>query len=43
MNTGYSNLGHSYSLPGYTYGSTQIQNYFAGSYQFTTSEIEVYF
>lgn len=37
----YSNLGHSFSLPGYTYGSTQIKDFLAGSYNFTTLEIEV--
>jgi hypothetical protein len=42
-NSSYSNLGHSYSLPGFTYSSTQIKNYFAGSYNFMTSEIEVYY
>jgi hypothetical protein len=38
----YSNLGFAFSLPEYTYNTTQIQNYFTGSYNFTTSEIEVY-
>eukprot|EP01080_Neovahlkampfia_damariscottae_P002757 gene2757-4165_t len=42
LNQSYSNLGHSYSLPGYTYGTQQIKNYLAGSYNFTISEIEVY-
>jgi hypothetical protein len=42
-NSSYSNLGHSYSGPvGMSYGSTQIQNYLAGSYNFMTIEIEVY-
>jgi len=41
-NSSYSNLGHSYSCPGLTYGSTQVQNYLAGSYNFTVTEIETY-
>jgi len=41
-NSSYSNLGHSYSLTGFTYSSTQIQSYLAGSYNFTTSDIEVF-
>jgi len=41
-NSSYTNLGHSYSLTGFTYSSTQIQSYLAGSYNFTTSEIEVF-
>jgi hypothetical protein len=43
INSGsYSNLGYSYGVPGMTYGTTQIQSVMAGSYQFQTSEIEVY-
>jgi hypothetical protein len=42
QNQSYTNLGHSYSLPGYTYGQTNIQSWMAGSYNFTTAEIEVY-
>jgi len=41
-NSSYSNLGHSYSLPNHQYGSQEIKNYLAGSYNFTTTEIEVY-
>jgi len=42
-NSSYSNLGHSYSCPGLTYGTTQIQSYLAGTYNFTVSEIEVFY
>ena len=39
----YSNLGASYETPnGYTYESTEAQNYLAGSCNFTVSEIEVF-
>jgi len=41
-NSSYSNLGHSYSLPGFTYGTSQIQSYLAGSYNFTTTDYEVF-
>ncbi len=39
----YSNLGHSYQLPkNINYGSTEARNYLAGSYNWRTTEIEVY-
>jgi len=41
-NSNYSNLGHSYNLNGYVYGSTQIKNFLAGSYNFMVSEIEIF-
>jgi len=41
-NSSYSNLGHSYSCKGLVYGSNEIKNYLAGSYNFTLTEIETY-
>jgi len=42
-NSSYSNLGYSFTPPsGYSYGATNTQNYLAGSYNFTVSEIEVF-
>jgi hypothetical protein len=41
----YSNLGYSYPVTnptGYAYGSNQVKNLFAGSYNFLTLEIEIY-
>jgi hypothetical protein len=38
----YSNLGYSYRFVGGAYGSTDAKNYFAGSYNFKTTEIEVF-
>lgn len=38
----YSNLGHSFKLPKYPYGSTEAKNFLAGSYNFLTKEIEVF-
>ncbi len=38
----YSNLGHSYTTPVGTYGSTEANNFLAGSYQFTFSDYEVF-
>jgi hypothetical protein len=39
----YSNLGHTFTAPlGYAYGSTAAKNFLAGSYNFLTTEIEVY-
>jgi hypothetical protein len=39
----FSNFGHSYQLPKIiTYGSTEARNYLAGSYNWRTTEIEVY-
>jgi len=39
----YTNLGHTYKAPnGITYGSTDCQNYLAGSYNFLIDEYEVY-
>eukprot|EP01080_Neovahlkampfia_damariscottae_P002851 gene2851-4694_t len=41
-NSSYSNLGYSYRYVGGTYGSTQAKNFLAGSYNFKTTEIEVF-
>jgi hypothetical protein len=39
-----SNLGHTYQPPpGYQYGTQQTQSLFAGSNQFTPTEIEVFY
>ena len=38
----YSNLCHTYQHPQYTNGSNEANNFLAGSYNFQTSEIEVY-
>ena len=39
----YSNFGYSYQLPkNITYGSTEAKSYLAGSYNWKTTEIEVY-
>ena len=39
----YSNFGHGYQLPkNITYGSTEAKSYLAGSYNWKTTEIEVY-
>ena len=37
-----SDLGRSYTLDGYTYGSTEAQSFLAGANNFTVSEIEVF-
>ena len=37
-----SNLGHSYDFKLFSYGSKEAQSFLAGSYQFQTSEIEVF-
>ena len=40
----YSNLGSTYQPPpGYQYNTQQTQSLFAGSYQFTPTEIEVFY
>lgn len=40
----YNNLGHSYvQPPGYTHGSSEIRNLFAGSYKFQPNEVEVFY
>ena len=40
----YANLGHGYVLiTGYTYGSSKAQNLLAGSYKFTSHEVEVFY
>lgn len=42
-NSSYSNFGHTYKCPdGFAYGSNEAKNYFAGSYNFMTDEIEVF-
>jgi len=41
-NESYSNLGGSYSHPDFTYGMNEAQSFLAGSYNFQTTEIEVY-
>ncbi len=38
----YSNLGNTYKHPLFTYGSNEAKNFLAGSYNFQTSDIEVY-
>ncbi len=38
----YSNLGHTYVHPNYRNGTNEAKNFLAGSYNFSTSEIEVY-
>ncbi len=38
----FSNLGASFAHPTYQRGTTQAQNFLAGSYKFSTSEIEVF-
>jgi len=43
VNSSYSSLGHSYKCPeGITYGSTEAQNYLAGTYNFLVEEFEVF-
>ena len=40
----YSNLGNTYSPPsGYSYGSTFVRTFLAGTYQFTPGEIEKFY
>ena len=40
----YSNLGNTYSPPsGYSYGSTFVRTFLAGTYQFTPGEIETFY
>jgi hypothetical protein len=40
----YSNLGHTYQPPpGYQHGTQQTHSLFAGSYNFTATEIEVFY
>jgi len=42
-NSSYTNLGHTYKCPnGITYGSTEAQNYLAGTYNFMVDEVEVF-
>ena len=41
-NTSYSNFGHSYDLKLFSYDSTEAKSFLAGSYNFQTSEIEVF-
>ena len=41
-NESYSNLGFNYKHPNYAYGSNEAKSFFAGSYKFLTTEIEVY-
>jgi hypothetical protein len=40
-NSSYTNLGHSFSVTGKTYNSTDIKQFLCGSYQFKVKEIEV--
>jgi len=40
--TSYSNVGYTYSLDGYSYGSNDAKNFLAGSYNFTVTDIEVF-
>ena len=40
--TSYSNLGFTYQHPNYQYKSAQAKSFLAGSYKFSTSEIEVF-
>ena len=39
----FSNLGTSYKHPNYTYDSVEAKSFLAGSYNFKTTEIEVFF
>ena len=40
----FSRFGHTYQLPtGYVYDSERANNFFAGQYQFLTTEIEVFY
>jgi hypothetical protein len=41
-NRSLSNLGKSYKHPNYVYDSNEAKSFFAGSYKFLTTEIEVY-
>jgi hypothetical protein len=41
-NSSYTNLGHSFSVAGYSYGTNQIKNYLCGSYNFKVKDIEVF-
>jgi len=41
-NGSYSNLGRSYKHPNYVHGSNEAKSFLAGSYNFLTTEIEVY-
>lgn len=38
----YTNLGHTYKHPMYTFGSTEARFFLAGAYNFQVSDIEVY-
>ncbi|EFC36938.1 predicted protein [Naegleria gruberi] len=38
----YSNLGHSFSLTGQTYGTATIKSYLAGAYNFSVEDYEVF-
>jgi len=42
QNSSYSNLGYSFTGPGVTYGQTSANNFLAGNYNFTVTEIEVF-
>ena len=41
-NSSYSNLGHSYKNPNYSYNTNEAKNFLAGAYNFQVGEIEVY-
>lgn len=41
-NASYSNMGMTYAHPKYSYGTIEAVNFLAGSYNFCTSEIEVF-
>ncbi|KAL9644560.1 hypothetical protein ABK040_009424 [Willaertia magna] len=41
-NSSYSNLGHSFSVPGMNYSTDAIKSYLAGSYNFLVEDIEVF-
>ncbi len=43
MQSGYSNLGHDYQCATGSYGSSSCRDQFSGSYNWTTSEVEVYY
>ena len=38
----FSYLGDSYAHPNYTFGSNRVKDFLAGSYNFSTADIEVY-
>jgi len=42
VKSSYSNLGHSFKLPKYAYGSNEAKSFLGGNYNFLTKEIEVF-